>query len=95
MNELVDGVRSVVGGKNRKFSYEYSIDQDGDSRWYLLEVTPMQGESGGAVASFIEITERKEMERELITARDTAEKANRFNLVFGIMSHEIRTPLNA
>ncbi|TIH13529.1 hybrid sensor histidine kinase/response regulator [Marinifilum sp. JC120] len=96
LNELVDGVRSVVEGKSRKFSYEYSFDQDGLPSWYLLEVTPMQGESGGAVASFIEITERKEMEREIIEARDTAEKANRFKSRFlASMSHEIRTPLNA
>jgi adenylate cyclase len=70
------------------------IQHRSDGRW--IQVSERRTADGGVVATYADITESKQRESELATARDAADQANRTKSSFlANMSHELRTPLNA
>lgn len=76
-----------------------SHKKDGSQYWELISITPIKN-GMNELTNFIiikeDITARKEMEKELINARDRAEQSDKLKDAFlQNMSHEIRTPLNA
>ncbi|MES2624711.1 MAG: PAS domain S-box protein [Pseudomonadota bacterium] len=80
--------------------HEMSIPfSDGNFHETLYWVTAFQksdGAAGGLIGTFIDISEQKEIARQLASAKEKAEAATQAKATFlASMSHEIRTPMNA
>ena len=77
----------------------YNKKKSGEYYWEWATITPLKDEKG-RITNFIaiheDITLRKQMEADLIFAKEKAEESDRLKSAFlANMSHEIRTPLNS
>src|ERR1019366_6897728 len=62
-HDVAQGIRSVLGGKVKSFSIEYSCHSPTEQRWFLLTVTPMTDDRPkGAVVMHLDVTEKRQAE---------------------------------
>ena len=90
---------STIGSGNVWKKELINKRKDGSLFWELVTLTSIKNDKG-LVTNYIAIKEdinsRKEMEAELINAKEKAEESDRLKSAFlANMSHEIRTPLNS
>jgi PAS domain S-box-containing protein len=60
--DALAGLTDVLRGRRRHFSVEYPSHSPDRRRWFLMDVSPLPPEIGGAVVSHIDISERREAE---------------------------------
>lgn len=63
--EVAAGIRAVLVGETRQFSYDYPSAGGGTERWFVVRVTPLGELGGGAVVAHRDITDLQSAVRRL------------------------------
>jgi len=92
-------VKDYLEGTSKVYEVEHRLlCKDGSWHWILTRGDIEKDSSGKPIrwtGTNIDITERKQAEKELFAAKEKAEESDRLKSAFlANMSHEIRTPMN-
>ena len=71
----LNGIQAVLDGTLHNFVLEYPCHSPSEKRWFLMSVTPLPGERGGAVVTHTDITIRKQIEEALQESEERLELA--------------------
>lgn len=93
-----EGIQAVMRGIEPQFTLEYPCHSAQNQRWFLMSVTPLGQELGGAVVAHMDISERVRVEQEGRRRREEVAHASRLSSVTvlaGSLVHELSQPLAA
>lgn len=79
---ILSGVNRVLQGKKKTFTHEFGFSVENKEVWFLLQVTALRHIQGGVVVSLVDISGRKNLEKQ----KDE---------FLSIASHELKTPITS
>ncbi|MBT3205803.1 MAG: EAL domain-containing protein [Gammaproteobacteria bacterium] len=74
--EAYNGLVSVLSDESNIFEYEYPCHSQTEERWFMLRAVPLKIKGGGALISHTNITDFKQIQRELNLAASAFQAAD-------------------